>query len=111
MLTLFVPAFQVQSLSFPCRLDRHRFDGAEKLPGNGRVDTGSAEGQTPRQPQHQIGAVTAIDRLSRRAARVAYHQAAPAAPTGQQASQQRPSPPPPLRTSHFAISVDRELLL
>ena len=78
----FDPAFHVPPLGLHRRLDRHRLHGAEKLSGDRGVDAEAAEGEAPRQPQHQVGAIATIDGLSRRTARVAHHQAPAAAAAG-----------------------------
>jgi hypothetical protein len=36
---LFTPTFHVPPFGFQCRLDGHRLNGAEKLPGDRGVDT------------------------------------------------------------------------
>ena len=79
---LFALSFHVPPLGLHCRLDRHRLHGAEKLSSDRGVDAEAAEREAPGQPEHQVRTIAAIDGLSRRTARVDYHQAPPAAATG-----------------------------
>jgi hypothetical protein len=79
---LCTPTFHVPPFGFQCRVDGHRLNRAEKLPGDRGVDAEAAEREAPWQPEHQVGTITPIDGLSRRTARVAHHQAAPATATG-----------------------------
>jgi hypothetical protein len=104
---LFSPAFHAPPFCLQCRLDGHRLDHAEKLSGDRRIDPEAAEREAPRQPEHQVGTITPVDGLSRRTARIAHHQAAPATATGQKPSQQRASAAPRLCASYLAVSVNR----
>ena len=108
---LFIPSFHIPASGLHCCLDRHRLDRAEQLSGDRGVDTETAEREAPGQPKRQVRPITAVDGLTRRTARVAYHQAASAAATGKQPSQQGSAAAPRLRPSSLAIGVDGKLLL
>jgi hypothetical protein len=75
---LFTSTFHVSPFCLHCGLDRHRLDRVEKLSGDRGVDTQAAEGEAPRQPEHQVRPIATIDGPSRRTARVAHHQTPPA---------------------------------
>jgi hypothetical protein len=61
---LFTASFHVPASGLCCRLDRHRLDRTEQLLGDRGVDTETAEREAPGQPEHQVGAITAVDGLS-----------------------------------------------
>jgi len=107
----FTLTIHVSSFSLHCRLDCHRLDSTEKFTGDRGIDTVAAEREASRLAEHQVGLVTPIDGLSRRAPRVAHHQAPSAAATGDQPDQQRAAPASRFWASCLAVGVDRELLL
>jgi hypothetical protein len=108
---LFALAFLVHSLGFLGSLDRHRLDGAKKLSRHRGIDTQTAEREASGQPEHQIRTIATVNGLTRRTARVTYHQTAPAPSTGEQPCQQSAPAASRLRPSQLAIGIDRKLLL
>jgi len=108
---LFAATFHVPVSSLDSRLDRYRLDRLEQLLCDRGVDTRATECEAPGQPQHQVGAIAAINRLTWRTARVAYHQAAATAATAQHPGEQSPSAASRLHSAQPAISIDGKLLL
>src|SRR3954453_15392641 len=107
----FGPTLHQLPLRFQRRLDRHRRQGAQQLGGDRGVDASPAERQAPRQSQHLVRPVAAVDGLSRRPARVGDLQRAAAAGPGQQAGHQRPPAASRLRGAGLPVRVRRELRL
>jgi hypothetical protein len=60
---LFDSTFHIPPLGFHRRLDRHRLHGAEKLANDRGVDPQAAKREAPRQSEHLVWALAAINGL------------------------------------------------
>jgi hypothetical protein len=96
------------------RLDRHRFNGANKFVNDRFVDAEASEHHTPALTQHNVAAVTAVNGLSgvaRGMRRIVYRQPTSAAATNEKPDQKGPTAAPGLGSVAATIGVGGELLL
>ena len=107
----FALVFHVSPLGFQRGLDRHRLHSPQKLAGNGRVDTGTAEAEASRLPQHLVRAFAPIHGLGWATPAVAHRQTPPTPRAAQHADQQRSTAATCLRAADPAMSVGGELRL
>jgi hypothetical protein len=82
MRCFFTLSFHIPPLGLHRRLDRHLLDGTEELAGDRGVDPEAAKCEAPRQSQHLVWTLAAIDGLSQPPAGVTYRQVPPAAAAG-----------------------------
>ena len=108
---LFALNFHMSALGLQCRFNGHWLDSSHQFCGDRLIGTATPEAQTPLRRQLQIGAVTPINRLTRRAAPIGDHQATPTVCAAKHSGQQGPATAAGLCTAHFTVGVDRKLLL
>jgi len=96
------------------RFDRHRFNGANELFSDSLIDAKSSKHHTPALTQHNVGAVTAVNRLrgvARGVCRVVDGQPASAAATNEKTDQKGTTATTGLGAVAATICVGGELLL
>lgn len=96
----------MHSVSFHCRLDRHRRYGPQYLLADRRVDAGSAKSHASRFGQHLVDTFAAVIRVARWTPRIDNAQPPSTPAAGEQACEQRSTSTTGLDAAFLSKGID-----